>query len=116
MAISTPTKNAMLDAGFVDGDKLCLHETDPGTTVGAGEITGGSPAYARKTIDYDNASGGSKLLNGTLVFDIPAGGDVNYYSIIDTAASVVKSSGAVASPESFTNQGTYTVTEITLSI
>ncbi len=114
MAIATASKNTMLDAGFVDGDLLCLHTADPGTTVGASEVSGGG--YSRQTLDYDNAASGSKLLNGTEAFSIPAATTVSHYSIINSGASAVKASGALSASEVFTGAGTYTCTEITLSL
>lgn len=114
MPISNASKNAMLDAGFVTGDLLCLHTADPGTTVGASEVSGGG--YARQALAYDSASGGSKLLNGTENFSIPASTTVTHFSIINSGASSVKASGALSASETFTGAGTYTCTEITLSL
>jgi hypothetical protein len=48
-----------------------LHTADP--TAGANEVTGGSPAYARKAVTFANAASGAALQNGTdPVFDVPA--------------------------------------------
>lgn len=46
-----------------------LHTAFPGVT-GANEVTGGS--YARKTVSFAAASGGSRLLSATVVFNVPA--------------------------------------------
>ena len=113
MPISTTSKNAMLDAEFVTGDLLCLHTADPGTTVGASEVSGGG--YARQALAYDTAASGQKLLNGTEAFSIPASTTVTHYSIINAAANRVKASGPLSASEAFTGAGTYTCTEITLS-
>jgi hypothetical protein len=48
-----------------------LHTADPGTT-GTSETSGGSPAYARKSITWGTASGGS-IAGGTITFDVAAG-------------------------------------------
>ncbi len=49
-------KNAMLDALTVD--RLSLHNGVPGTDGLSNEISGGSPAYARKAAVYDAAASG----------------------------------------------------------
>jgi hypothetical protein len=69
MPFPTPTKNAWLNGQAID--TISAHTGFPGTT-GANEVTGGSPAYARKTIAVAAASGGSRLLSGAVVFDVPA--------------------------------------------
>ena len=65
-------KNAMLDAE--GSTHLSLHSDWSAT--GANEISGGSPAYARKAATFDAASGGSKALSAPLTFDVPGGATV----------------------------------------
>jgi len=61
-----------LDESLAAGaDFASLHTAYPGTT-GTNEVTGGSPAYARKAIVWAGATAGSKSLTGTAVFDVPA--------------------------------------------
>lgn len=48
-----------------------LHTSDPGTT-GTGEASGGSPAYARKSVTWGTPSAGT-VSGGTVTFDVPAG-------------------------------------------
>jgi hypothetical protein len=50
---------------------LSLHSADPGTT-GTSELTGGSPAYARKQGTFNAASAGDRTLAADLTFDVPA--------------------------------------------
>jgi hypothetical protein len=69
MTISTLAKNEHLDGGIYD--EISLHTDFPGTT-GASEVTGGTPAYARLAAVINAASGGSRLLNAPLAFDVPA--------------------------------------------
>lgn len=69
MTIPTATKNAML-AGQ-DIDAASVHSGFPGST-GANEITGGTPAYARKAVSLAAASGGSRALAASVTFDVPA--------------------------------------------
>jgi hypothetical protein len=69
MTLPVTTKNAMLDGQAYDN--ASLHTAFPGTT-GANEVTGGAPAYARKAITVNAASGGSRQLNAAVTFDVPA--------------------------------------------
>ena len=46
------------------------------SATGANELTGGSPAYARKAYTWATASGGTQSMSGTLTFDVPAAATV----------------------------------------
>lgn len=69
MGLPTGTKNDMLDG--LTFTEASLHTAWPGTT-GANEVTGGAPAYARKAITVNAASGGQRVLNAAVTFDVPA--------------------------------------------
>ncbi len=69
MPFPSATKNAWLNGQAFDA--ASLHTAFPGTT-GANEVSGGAPAYARKTIVVNTASGGTRLLSATVTFDVPA--------------------------------------------
>lgn len=60
-----------------------LHSADPGTT-GANEITGGSPAYARKALTWDAGTSDGQV-TATAVFDVPANQAVTYVGLWDAA-------------------------------
>src|SRR5215471_12372770 len=94
----------MLDSG--PPDNLSLHTANPGAT-GASEVTGGSPAYARKAPTWTSASAGSKALSNSPVFDVPASTSV-------VAVGMWKSGAwqgyVTVTTETFSAQGTYTVT------
>jgi hypothetical protein len=62
-----------------------LHSADPGLT-GANELTGGSPAYARKQNTYPAFSGGTQDNDTAILFDVPAG-DVVGWGIWDAATA-----------------------------
>lgn len=66
---TTNAKNAMLNALAIDA--LSLHSTFPGLT-GANEISGGSPAYARKAVTFGAASGSTRTTTAAVAFDVPA--------------------------------------------
>ena len=103
MPYSVAAKNAMLDALGVT--HLSLHTANPGST-GASEVTGGSPAYARKAVTGATAAAaGSKLVCGSVTFDVPA----------CTVTHVGQWNGATwlgysaVTPEVFAAQGQYVV-------
>lgn len=60
-----------LDAIAADAVWISLHTADPGTT-GTSEVSGGSPAYARKEATWNAASSGRRTLASDLTFDVPA--------------------------------------------
>lgn len=68
MPITTGYKNTLLDAS--PPAYLSLHTASPGST-GANELT--TAPYARKAATWATASGGSKALSNSPVFDVAAG-------------------------------------------
>lgn len=113
MGYAPAAKNLMLNALGTALDSVSLHTGDPGTT-GANEVAGGSPAYARKTIAFNAASGGSMDDSSTpLVFDIPAGTTVTHAGYWDGATFMVSDP---VTNEAFTGQGTYTLTDVDLDL
>ncbi len=112
--LSTYGQNQALDhigdtvVGFASA-----HTADPGDT-GTSEVSGGS--YARKAISFAAASGGSKAISGTVVFDIPAGTTVTHVGLW-TAVSGGSFVGDddLASPEAFGADGTLTVDTFNLT-
>lgn len=71
---------------------ISLHKSDPtdGTTAAASEVSGGSPAYARKQVawgvpelvyDPDSDSNRAKISGASLKFDIPGGTTVTHYGV-----------------------------------
>jgi hypothetical protein len=79
------------------------------------EVTGGSPAYARKAIAWNAASGGAATPTANVVFDVPAATTVTYISGWNTAGTVRYFKKAVTS-EAFGAQGTYTVLAASTSL
>jgi hypothetical protein len=104
-AFVAAAKNTMLDGLTVT--YMSLHTGDPSTT-GANEVTGGSPAYARKACTFNAASSGSRALNADVTFDVPACtvAYVGYWSAVD---GTFLGSDQVTS-EVFAAQGQYIVT------
>lgn len=79
-------KNLMLDAvdeSIATGMKFGSLHTAYSTT-GTNEVTGGSPAYARKALTWAAAAGGAKALAATLpTWDVPAGTTVPWWGAWD---------------------------------
>jgi hypothetical protein len=115
MPYSTAGKNAMLDALAALAVKASLHSGDPGADGLANEITGGSPAYARKTIAWNAAATGNINLNGTAVFDIPPAATVSWVGFWNSAGTAFYGSANVTD-EVFAAQGTYTLTDADLDL
>lgn len=108
-------KHVMLDALGTAADFGSLHTADPSTT-GANEITGGTPAYARKALTWSAASGGSKALAATFpVFDVPAS-TVSYFGLWDSLTTGTYYGHFDVTDEVFAGQGTYTITAATISL
>lgn len=112
MGFSTNAKNSMLDSLGIT--HASLHTGDPGNT-GANEVSGGSPAYARKTITMAAASNGSRVASDQPVFDVPGGGTVVSH-VGFWASSTFVGSDDLSSSETFSSQGQFTVTSSSLSI
>jgi hypothetical protein len=113
MPYSILGKNLMLNAlapGFVS-----LHSADPGEN-GVNEISGGSPAYARKASTWNVASGGSMDNSNVPVFDVPAGGKVLYVGFWSLVTGGVFYGAALVTEENFGGQGTYTLTDADLDL
>ena len=123
MALTTAAKNALLNTAVGGGETLgdqathvSLHTADPGTT-GANEATGGSPAYARQAITWAAASGGAIGLSAQETFDVPGSTTVSHFGLWDasTAGNFI-GGGALSAAETFAAQGTYTLTDVTVTL
>lgn len=95
-----------------------LHTGFPAT--GANEVTGGTPAYARKAITFEAAAGtelaGSIDVTAAPVFDVPAGttvAAVGYWTAL-TAGTIM--ADADVTDEVFAAQGTYSLTDTDMAI
>ena len=115
MPYSTLGKNAMLNALGALATYVSLHSGDPGEN-GANEISGGSPAYARKTNAWNAASGGSMDNSSTPVFDVPAATTVSYVGFWSALSGGVFYGAANVTDEVFAGQGTYTLTDADLDL
>jgi hypothetical protein len=112
--LTAATRDSMLDqAGTLIG-YLSLHTADPSTT-GANEVSGGSPAYARKATTWNASSGGSKTAATLPTFDVPAGTTVAYVGYWSAVTGGTFRGSALVTSETYAGQGTYTPTSVTLT-
>lgn len=85
MRYAAAAKNLMLEAldeSVAAGAKYgSLHSAYSAT--GANELTGGSPAYARKALTWNAAASGSKALASAVVFDVAGGSTVQFFGLWD---------------------------------
>jgi len=81
MPLSVDGQNALLTSGLGNLAGFgSLHATNPGLT-GVGELAGGSPAYARKAVTWNAASGGQRTNNGAITFDVEGGDAYSYIGL-----------------------------------
>lgn len=115
MGYSVAGKNAMLNALGALAVFASLHSADPGDS-GANELSGGSPAYARKAITWNAASGGSMDDSNVPVFDVPPATTVSFVGFWSAVTAGVFYGSADVTDEVFANQGTYTLTDADLDL
>lgn len=110
MAYEDAGKNSMLDhLGTEITHVGLLDELDA-------EVSGGSPAYARKAITWGAAASGEMAASNQPEFDVPASTTVNKVIFMSAVSGGTKYAEADITDEVFTNQGTYTLTSTTLDL
>jgi hypothetical protein len=117
MPYSAIAKNYMLDQLASQATYASLHTSSPGST-GANEVTGGTPAYARKALTWDAASGGSMSLHSgsTPTFDVPAATTITHVGIWSAATAGTYYGYVDVTDETFAAQGTYQITSGTFDL
>lgn len=87
-----------------------------GTVTRLVELTGGAPAYARKTIAYNTAAGGAvdDSTNGAVI-DVPAAGKVSYLGYWNNTSGELRAIDKIIE-ETYASQGTFTVTDSDLDV
>jgi hypothetical protein len=95
---------------------LSLHTATPGTT-GASEATGGSPAYARKSVTFNSAGAAGPLGSGTqpatvgvawssqVTFDVPAGTYTHWGAWTASTSGTYRIGNTLSSSQSPSGQG-----------
>lgn len=109
--IDDTAKNLMLDQLATVMLRVALHTGDPGAAnLATNEVTGGTPAYARKAIAWNAAAAANLDSSDAPVFDVPAGTSVTYVSFWNVAGTV-RYGKKLVTTETFGAQGTYTLTD-----
>jgi hypothetical protein len=109
MAIQTATmKNSLANAYQAAATHAALYTTVPAGTAGT-EVTGGSPAYARKALTWGSPTNG--VVSATaVVFDVPSGTTIAGAGVHDAITAGNYLDGAGVTSQAFASQGTYTLT------
>ena len=108
MAIQTVTmRNALATAYGTNAAYGALYTTAPGGSAGT-EVTGGSPAYARKALSWGAASGSVTTVTAT--FDVPASTTVVGAGVHTAVTAGTYLDGASVTSQNFASQGTYALT------
>lgn len=115
MPIRTAVQRTALAAAYAAATPYgTLFSADPGTSGAAtGELSGGSPAFARKATAWGTAAA-SAVTGGTETFDIPSGGVVAYHGLCASGTlgtADVRDSTALTS-QTFSSQGSYSVVPV----
>lgn len=112
MAIATlAQRNALATAYGAAAPYGALFTADPGTSGSVtGEVSGGSPAYARKAMSWGSAA--ASAITGSPVFDVPSGTTVTHFGVCvsGTATTADLRDRVAVTSQAFASQGTYTVT------
>jgi len=110
MALNTDAKNAMLTelASLITYVAL-TNDTDT-------ELSGGSPAYARKTITWNTPSGGAMTASNTPVFDIPSGAVVGKVKFYNASSGGTLYGEYDVTNETYGGQGTYTLDSASINL
>ena len=104
--IQVAGKNAMLEHLKGLATYMALYTDAGGTT----EVSGGSPAYARKAITWGTASGGALATGAQIVFDVPAGTTVRAIGICSALTGGTQYAvDEPATVETWAGQGTCTI-------
>lgn len=111
MSLTTKGGNDALDG--LNPTHVSLHTADPTDDGSVGELSGGSPAYARKAVTFAAAAGKSRAMNGEHDVDVPAGNTVSHYAVWDGADCIDK--GPLPNNEPYVGQGVYKLKGITIN-
>jgi hypothetical protein len=108
MAIQTATqKNTLATAYGGAATYGALYTTTPGGSAGT-EVTGGSPAYARKALTWGSPTNG--VVTATATFDVPSGTTVVGAGVHTASTGGTYLDGATVTSQAFASQGTYAAT------
>lgn len=105
---TTIEKNASVSSYTGRMTHAALFSTVPGASAGT-ELTGGTPAYARKALSWGGASGGVQTATA-VTFDVAAGSTVAGAGLYDAISAGNYRDGGSVTSQAFASQGTYQLT------
>lgn len=108
-------KHVALDAVAAVAVFASLHTATPDAS-GSNEVSGGSPAYARKAVTWAASAGGAKAHSNAPVFDVPAGTTVAFAGLWSAGTAGTFYGYYDVTDEVFAGQGTYTLTAGSISL
>lgn len=109
MASMTTTElNALATKYGTDTLYAALYTTAPTSSAAGTEVSGGSPAYARKSVSWGAASGG--VITATVTFDVPTGTTVVGAGLHTALTAGTYLHGVTVTSQAFASQGTYALT------
>ena len=86
-----------------------IHSGDPGTT-GAGELTGGTPTYARQSVTWATPTVDTLAMANQPTWNVPASSTAAYVGFYDSATGgKLLWSRPLPNAEVYAGQGTYTL-------
>jgi len=115
MGLHADALNSMLDHLGTEITYMSLHTDVIGSGSG-NEITGGAPAYARKSVTWNAAAAGSMDDSNTQVFDVPSGTTIRRVGFFSALTTGTYYGDAEITDETYGAQGTYTVTDADISL
>lgn len=102
-------KNVMLNgAGLAASAVFVSAHTSLPNSSGSNEVTGGSPAYARKALTWAAAATGSVATSNSPALDIPSSTTVAYIGMWSAGSGGTFYGAWDVTDEVFAGQGTYT--------
>jgi hypothetical protein len=108
--IVTAEKEALAIEFGLDGTYAALFTADPGTSgTATGEVTGGSPAYARKALSW-TAGSSDGVVTVTVTFDVPAGTTITHAAVCSSISGSTVLYSVDITDQAFATQGTYALT------
>ena len=112
MAIQTDLQRKNLATAYgTNATYGSMYTTAPGSSAGT-EVSGGSPAFARKALTWSTPAtvGSTAETTATAVFDIPASTTVVGAGVHTASTGGSYLDGASITSQAFATQGTYTAT------
>lgn len=110
MAIATNAEKESLAIKYgADATHGALFTADPGTSGSVtGEVTGGSPAYARKALTW-TAGASDGIVTASATFDVPTGTTVTHIAVCGGVSGANLLDRIAITSQTFSAQGTLVV-------